>query len=183
MLLVKSAQEQKLNVMLETSGRDIAMYDYVERFFPSDKYQKMVIHFKINDIAFAERSVDRRMQQEMKDGATALGKVITIPVCGVDGAVSSSSNDMPLEQQQQPDFAATVDANAGGPYGSSQLRDVQRASDAVWNTVIGAVDNPAGGTLCYPDWLKVSMDIAARDVDDGEWTCCVGGREFEISKR
>lgn len=32
----------------------------------------------------------------------------------------------------KPDVAATIEANAGGPYGSAALRGVQEASDKVW---------------------------------------------------
>jgi hypothetical protein len=56
-LLVKASIAKSINVMVETSGRDIAMFDYVDQFFPSDKYRKLVVHFTINDIEYAERSV------------------------------------------------------------------------------------------------------------------------------
>ena len=32
----------------------------------------------------------------------------------------------------KPDVAATIEANAGGPYGSAALRGVREASDKVW---------------------------------------------------
>ena len=34
MLLVHAARKQRLNVFVETSGRDIAMYKYIDEFFP-----------------------------------------------------------------------------------------------------------------------------------------------------
>ena len=34
MLLVHAARKQRLNVFVETSGRDIAMYNYIDQFFP-----------------------------------------------------------------------------------------------------------------------------------------------------
>ena len=33
-LLVHAARKQRLNVFVETSGRDIAMYKYIDEFFP-----------------------------------------------------------------------------------------------------------------------------------------------------
>ena len=35
-LLIKAAMNKKLNVMVETSGRDIAMFEYVDTFFPDN---------------------------------------------------------------------------------------------------------------------------------------------------
>lgn len=107
-LLVKACKEKRLNVMVETSGRDIAMFKYIDFFFPDDAYRKLVVHFTINDIGFAERSVDRRMQGEMQTGQAALasGSVLDI-----------------------------IKANAGGPYGSAVLRGVQADSDRVWESV------------------------------------------------
>lgn len=70
-LLVKEAQAKRLNVMVETSGRDVAMFKYVDQFFPEGEYRKLVVHFTINDISFAEQSVDTRMVKEMADGRAA----------------------------------------------------------------------------------------------------------------
>merc|ERR1719276_116800 len=44
--------------MIETSGRDIAMFHYVDSFFPASKYNKLALHF--------------RMIQEMRDGIKAM---------------------------------------------------------------------------------------------------------------
>jgi hypothetical protein len=107
-LLVKEAQKKGLNVMVETSGRDVAMFKYVDQFFPEDKYRKLVVHFTINDIAFAETSVDTRMNKEMADGRAAL---------------------------KTGDARAMIRANAGGPYGSAVLKGVQADSDKVWHAV------------------------------------------------
>lgn len=83
---------------------------YVDQFFPSSSgYRKLVVHFTINDLSFAERSVDTRMAKEMADGAAAL---------------------------LEPSVAATIEANAGGPYGSAALPAVQAASEAVWASVL-----------------------------------------------
>jgi len=107
-LLVKEAQKKQLNVMVETSGRDVAMFKYVDQFFPEDKYRKLVVHFTINDIAFAEKSVDLRMAKEMADGSAA---------------------------EKTGDAMKMIRANAGGPYGSAVLKGVQADSDKVWESV------------------------------------------------
>ena len=39
-LLLRAAEERRMNVMVETSGRDIGMFEYVEHLFPSDSYRK-----------------------------------------------------------------------------------------------------------------------------------------------
>mmetsp|Transcript_70392 Transcript_70392/g.103139 ORF Transcript_70392/g.103139 Transcript_70392/m.103139 type:complete len:202 (-) Transcript_70392:80-685(-) len=113
-LLVKAAQKQRLNVMVETSGRDVAMFKYVDQFFPEDQYRKLVVHFTINDISFAEKSVDTRMAKEMADGSAA---------------------------ERTGDARQMIRANAGGPYGSAVLKGVQADSDKVWESIrTGAAD-------------------------------------------
>ena len=107
-LMVKEAMKKQLNVMVETSGRDVAMFKYVDQFFPDDKYNKLVVHFTINELAFAESSVDRRMAKEMADGRAA---------------------------EKTGDAMAMIRANAGGPYGSAVLKGVQADSDKVWESV------------------------------------------------
>ena len=105
--LLREAQGKNLNCMVETSGRDIAMFHYVDRFFPSDKYNKLALHFTINDLQFAEKSVDRRMVDEIEAGIKAL-----------------------------PDVFNVIEANKGGPYGSEVLAGVQKDSDHVWETEV-----------------------------------------------
>ena len=47
---------------METSGRDVAMFHYVDHFFPSaSSYNKLALHFVINDLSQAQTSVDQRM--------------------------------------------------------------------------------------------------------------------------
>lgn len=67
------------------------------------------MHFSINDISYAERSVDSRMAKEMKDGRAA---------------ASGSTLSM-------------IRANAGGPYGSAVLKGVQADSQKVWEGIKG----------------------------------------------
>ena len=91
-LLVRAAQAKGLNVMVETSGRDVGMYKYVDHLQPDadDAYRKLVVNFGINELSFAERSVDTRMLGEMATGKAALAR------CAADPA-------------------GLVKANAGGP--------------------------------------------------------------------
>mmetsp|Transcript_58815 Transcript_58815/g.161412 ORF Transcript_58815/g.161412 Transcript_58815/m.161412 type:complete len:258 (+) Transcript_58815:47-820(+) len=125
-LLVKEAQRRRLNVMVETSGRDIAMFRYIDHFFPDESYRKLVVHFTINDIEFAERSVDGRMLGEMADGRAALATADALQV---------------------------IRANAGGPYGSAALRGVQADSDKVWEAVKAGGD---AGASWYKASIAIS---------------------------
>jgi len=108
-LLVKEGQKRRMNVMVETSGRDVAMFRYVDHLFPDTEYRKLVVHFTINDLSFAERSVDTRMQREMRNGRAA---------------VAAATNPMDV-----------IRANAGGPYGSKVLQKVQAEAQSVWESV------------------------------------------------
>lgn len=105
-LLLKEAQKVNINVMCETSGRDVAMFHYLDHFFPN-RYKKLAIHFRINDLTLAMKSVDQRMIQEIKTGKDAL-----------DG-----------------DVVDVIYANAGGPYGSEVLSGVQKDSASVWECI------------------------------------------------
>ena len=116
-LLVKQARASSLNIMVETSGRDVAMFHYVDSFFPSEEYNKLALHFTINDLSHAETSVDKRMVREMKVGIEAL---------------------------QSGNVDQVIKANAGGPYGSEVLKGIQRDSDAVWDTIISEGDSDVG---------------------------------------
>ncbi|GAB5361063.1 hypothetical protein AAMO2058_000682500 [Amorphochlora amoebiformis] len=113
LLLMRSAKKRHINIMAETSGKDIAMFRYVDYIFPDDKYRKLALHFTINELSFAEHSVDSRMLREMKHGSEALAS---------------------------GDLRKVVAANAGGPYGSSVLKGVQEKSDKVWEEVLKGGD-------------------------------------------
>lgn len=147
-LLVRQAKASKMNIMIETSGRDVAMFHYVDSFFPSEEYNKLALHFTINDLSHAESSVDSRMVREMREGIQAM---------------------------QSGDVHQVIKANAGGPYGSEVLKSIQRDSDAVWDAVISESTNevdgsgPAGASASVGrDWFKAGIQITARD--DGDWT-------------
>jgi len=116
-LLLKQAQKVNINCMMETSGRDVAMFHYVDHFFGENKnYNKLALHFTINDLTCAQKSVDRRMIYEMRTGAKAI---------------------------ETGDVFDIVYTNQGGPYGSKVLKGVQRDSDKVWESQVlsGAVGN------------------------------------------
>lgn len=104
-VLLTEAQKVQLNCMLETSGRDVAMFHYVDHFFPAASYNKLALHFKITHIEYAKTSVDRRMVDEIQRGVAAL---------------------------EQRDVFASINVNQGGPYGSDVLEGVQADSDRVW---------------------------------------------------
>jgi hypothetical protein len=109
-LLLKQAQLVNINCLMETSGRDVAMFKYVDHFFPeSSKYNKLALHFTINDLTCAQQSVDRRMVEEIQAGARAV--------------------------ESQNAFSI-VYTNQGGPYGAQVLPGVQKDSDKVWETEV-----------------------------------------------
>mmetsp|Transcript_2721 Transcript_2721/g.4658 ORF Transcript_2721/g.4658 Transcript_2721/m.4658 type:complete len:419 (-) Transcript_2721:26-1282(-) len=107
-VLIDEARKESSNCMMETSGRDVAMFHYVDALFGED-YRKLALHFTINDLSYGRHSVDSRMVQEIKDGMKAIegGHILEI-----------------------------IEANAGGPYGSEVLDAVQQASDSVWKEMV-----------------------------------------------
>ncbi|KAL7517124.1 hypothetical protein ACHAWX_002075 [Stephanocyclus meneghinianus] len=107
-LLLKEAQNVDINVICETSGRDVAMFHYIDHFFGKKSYNKLAIHFKINDLRCAMQSVDKRMVKEIKAGKNSL-----------------SGNTIDV-----------IYVNGGGPYGSEVLASVQKDSDQVWKDVV-----------------------------------------------
>jgi len=108
-LLLREAQNVSINAMCETSGRDVAMFHYIDHFFPGGHYNKLALHFTVDDLSQAMQSVDARMVREILTGRDAL-----------------ATGD-PVE---------VVYANAGGPYGSEVLAGVQADSDRVWDDVV-----------------------------------------------
>jgi len=143
-LLLKEAQKSKLNIMCETSGRDIAMFHYINHLFDSNKYNKLALHFTINDLSQASQSVDDRMVKEMESGKRAL---------------------------ESGDVVKVIYANAGGPYGSEVLEAIQADSDRVWNEQVvfqrsscSLKDEEDVGS----DWWKAEFRINA--YEDKPWT-------------
>jgi len=110
--LLNIGKSDNVNILVETSGRDIAMFEYIEKFFPaSTNYQKLALHFTINDLKHAETSVDTRMLKEIDAGRKVL-----------EGAKNPSD---------------IVNVNLGGPYGSSVLAGVEADSERDWGEVQG----------------------------------------------
>jgi len=133
--IVKKAKKEHINVMVETSGRDIAMFHYINHFFQDEDYNKLVVHFTINDISFAEKSVDARMGREILAGKKA----------NEDGAMALD----------------IINVNAGGPYGSKVLKQVQQDSQEVLTKVFQ-------GDSVAESWYKAMISINASDTK--EWT-------------
>ena len=140
------------------------MFHYVDQFFPAAApgeggtgYRKLALHFTINDLAYAELSVDARMGREMATGAKL--------ACASAGA-----------GQGEVSARAVVAVNQGGPYGSEVLKGVQEDSDRVWAEVVTAAsaaspdENTSGQQqgVAFGDWLKATIEIEARD--EGPWT-------------
>jgi hypothetical protein len=110
-LLLQSAAKQGMNIFVETSGRDVASFDFIDELFADrPDYRKLVLHFTIDDISHAERSVDSRMDSEMQAGKEIMGA-------------------------DKLDLRSLVAVNNGGPYGSSVLKGVKADSDRVMNDV------------------------------------------------
>jgi hypothetical protein len=118
MLLLRCSKDNNMNALVETSGRDIAMFDYIDFLYNDNSFNKLALHFSINHIHHAERSVDMRMSYEMRAAGDIANKAKEV------GARS------------------IVKVNAGGPYyGSEVLAGVQADSDKVWSQVINRQDN------------------------------------------
>ena len=166
MLLIRLARQSSMNVMVETSGRDVAMYRYIDYCFPAEDYKKLVVHFTINDIAFACESVDRRMTGEIRTGATALASLRASS--SGSGSSEGTEGDSPLNAVPAA-VRGLIEANAGGPYGSAVLPGVEAASNEVWATV---KDGSAG---VGQDWLKASIEILAHKDKDWEARPSGGG--------
>ncbi|KAL7548994.1 hypothetical protein ACHAWF_012262 [Thalassiosira exigua] len=158
--LLREAKKVRINAMCETSGRDVAMFHYIDRFFGSaecgtkeetSKYNKLALHFTINDLEYAKKSVDERMIREMQLGRKALAT---------------------------EDVLEVIYSNQGGPYGSDVLEGVQSDSDRVWNELVmrdsegqevgGAAVDAAKGSGVGNDWYKAEMRITAHG--DKPWT-------------
>lgn len=157
-LLLRRAKANNMNILIETSGRDIASFEYVDHFFNNSSYRKLVVHFTIDDIVHAERSVDSRMASEMQAGRAA----------------SQLKSSTVLEEYEK--IRAIVSVNAGGPYGSEVLRQVQAESDKVWTQICGQdmfVDinkmQELGSTISSKMWLRAAVRIVGSE-DPASWS-------------
>ena len=106
----------------------------------------------MNDISFAEKSVDERMRKEMDAGRAVIAG------SGVD-------------------IRAVTDVNLGGPYGSEVLKGVKEDSERVWEEVSTGKKGDVG-----KGWYLAPIYITARDEAEGGWTARGGesGKEHKF---
>ncbi|CAE8614712.1 unnamed protein product [Polarella glacialis] len=110
LMLTQTAQKERINVIVETTGKDAAMLDYVNRFFPASDYHKLVIHFEITDLTLAETSIETRTRKEL-----------------VTGKAASDADDV----------AGLISSIAGGStFGVDELQGIQEGSRKVWQTIV-----------------------------------------------
>lgn len=178
-MLVRQAKANQINIMIETSGRDVAMYHYVDTFFPSELYHKLVLNFQINDLKHAESSVDGRMVVEMEGGVDVLktdddGSHMNT---GTSTGTSTSTNTNTNTNSHNMNVRDLINVNAGGPYGSDVLKGIQRDSNAVWKTIVKTKDDENDNdkdkdsnvsSSVGHDWYKASIKIEASA--DKDWT-------------
>ena len=133
-LLLEEGRRSKMNLMVETSGKDVGSFDYINYFFPDDDYQKLVVYFNINDLTYAEMSVDRRMKEEMKNGREK------------------------VEKGKKTTIQEIMEVNCGGPYGGKQLKEVEAASKNTWDLVCSSDDDARWST-----WHKAHIEMTGSD--------------------
>jgi hypothetical protein len=68
-LLLKQARKRNVNCLMETSGKDVAMFQYVDHLLPN--YNKLALRFQVNALDLAKKSVDERMTSEIRAGMKA----------------------------------------------------------------------------------------------------------------
>jgi hypothetical protein len=116
---------------METSGKDIAMFQYVNHFLPD--YNKLALRFEINTLEFAKTSVDERMKQEIRMGicAQTTQQVIASNQGGPYGShvlpsIQQESNAVWFNDVMKMDdwFKATIKitANADKPWTAQAVR-------------------------------------------------------------
>jgi len=173
-MLLKEARLKGMNVMVETSGK--ASFRYVNHLFPRSsagstehrEYNKLMVHFTIDDIGFAEQSVDRRMKQEMRDGVSAVGE--TRP---------GHKSGLTLDEKT---VRRVISVNAGGPYGSAVLSQVQQDSDAVMNAIFDDKPQIDKHNDEFDDWYKARICIRASDEGWSASSCATHARAGEELK-
>jgi hypothetical protein len=112
-VMIEDIKKYKTNVLIETTGQNNGQLVYVDHFFPKEKFNKLFLHFKINDISLAEQTVDDRMLSEMEAGYQLM-----------NGSNSSCS------------VKDIINVNKGGGQNSKVLRKVQDDSDKTWNKIL-----------------------------------------------
>ena len=135
-----------VNCMAETSGKDVAMFHYIDHMFKGAEHHKLAIHFAINEIEHAERSVDERMKKEI-DAGVALYKSRPWP----------AGDDADSKKERKNIRKQVIKINQGGPYGSEVLKGVQEAAERVWKTEV------IEGDKVGQDWFKATISITAHE--------------------
>jgi hypothetical protein len=130
--MIEDVKKYKTNMLIETTGQNPGQLFYVDYFFPKEKFNKLFLHFKINDVSFAEEAVNTRMLSEMEAGYQLM-----------NGPSSSSSVDV----------HDIINVNQGGSQSSKVLRKVQEDSNNMWNKV-------KDGEF-ITDWFKASITVNA----------------------
>lgn len=141
--------------MVETSGRDVSSLKYLEHYFPDPQtYQKLLIHFTIDDLGAAEASVDERMLGEIRRGIASVS--IASNTIELQDRVERQGITAVCNTGASPDMTRRViDVNAGGPYGSAVLASVQADSDRVMQQIFDG----SGGFGVVDDWSKARICI------------------------
>lgn len=162
-LLLKEGRDLGMNIVVETSGRDISSFNYINQFFNETvgrNYRKLIVHMTIDDLKYAENSVDTRMKREME-----LGKEV----------VTALSKD----KQNMNNYKQLVCVNSGGPYGSHVLRNVQSESDSVWSALINPLSENMGDDVGN-DWYKAHICVNACELADGNWSVNAKGSDLKF---
>ena len=108
------------------------------------------------------------MLREMKDGAAAVDGLPSTPEA--ESKAAAHAEYLPRR------FRHVVNANAGGPYGSSVLAAVQADSMRVWEQVVRPCSSGPGDTggsiskgKVSPSWKKACIMIEGAEDGAGPW--------------
>jgi hypothetical protein len=110
--MIADIKKYKTNVIIETTGQNPGQLFYADHFFPKEKFNKLFLHFKINDISFAKEAVDTRMLNEIEAGFKLM-----------NGPSSSC------------DVHDLINVNLGGSQSSKVLGKVEEASNNTWKKI------------------------------------------------
>ena len=131
------------------------------------EYNKCIAHFTVNDVKFAQQSVDKRMKHEMKKGNDALrGSRGIDRVLGVIEVDIQARSDLKvclnvLLLRVPHTFFKSIKANSGGPFGSAHLAEIQMASESIHRNIFN-------DSSSLPSWYKAEIRIEGHD--EQPWT-------------
>ena len=164
-MLVKQAREKGMNIMMETTGKSIASFNYIDCLFPNNgssrEYNKLLVHYTIDDIKYAKQSVDRRMVMEMERGFDTIRSMHNV---------------------NEEHIRNIISVNCGGPYGSNMLADVLRESDEVMSKVFcpGNCAESEEEDDRYASWFKARVRINASE--SGWYACSLSSEGKELKR-